>query len=143
MDPRVFLPVVKFVDKDSDIPFCCEVIRVLTKAKSPCIPMVIEDRCVPVLLDTGADVSTVSAQFVHDLMPDRVDNLGQMQVRTIGQLVPFKGPVTLKVEVCGVKLDHPFYRASSALAVYAMVVCLCLCVCVCVCVSVCHKSEFY
>ena len=28
-----------------------------------------------------------------------------------------------------------FYRASSALAVYAMVVCLCLCVCVCVCLS--------
>ena len=34
-----------------------------------------------------------------------------------------------------------FYRASSALAVYAMVVCLC--VCLSVRVSVRHKSEFY
>jgi len=114
VDPRVFLPVVKFVDEHSDIPFCREVTHVLTKAKSPCIPVVIEDRCVPVLLDTGADVSAVSAQFVHDLMPERVDNLGQMQVCTIGQLVPFKGPVTLKVEVCSVKLDHPFYYSDDS-----------------------------
>ena len=114
MEPRVFQPVVKFVDEHSDIPFCCEVTHVLAKAKSPCIPMMIEDKCVPVLLDTGADVSAVSAEFIHDLMPDRVDKLGQMQVRTIGQLVPFKGPVTLKVEVCGIKLDHPFYYSDDS-----------------------------
>ena len=70
--------------------------------------------CIRDRLDTGADVSAVSAEFIHDLMPDRVDKLGQMQVRTIGQRVPFKGPVTLKVEVCGIKLDHPYYYSDDS-----------------------------
>ena len=42
---------------------------------------------------------------------------------------------------CYLAAYNGFYRASSALAVYAMVVCLS--VCPCARLSVRHKSEFY
>ena len=70
----------------------------------------IEGVRVPIMLDTGAEVSVLSTKFVGDLFPDRDIPSVSRDVRVLGgQLVRIKGPIKLKVEICGLVLEHPFY----------------------------------
>ena len=78
--------------------------------RSPKIPVAIQHVRVPILLDTGAEISILSTRFVQDLFTNvelsprfrTVCNLG-------GGLVPVQGPIELTVEVCGLMLEHPFF----------------------------------
>ena len=65
---------------------------------------------VPILVDTGAEVSVLSTEFVQRLFPEQDIPSGTRQVRALGgQLLTLKGPLKLKVEVSGLLLEHPFY----------------------------------
>jgi len=78
--------------------------------RSPRIPVVIEGVRVPIIIDTGAEISILSSDFVASLFPDvdlssntqAVSNMG-------GGLVSVFGPIELTVEVCGLMLKHPFF----------------------------------
>jgi len=76
----------------------------------PRIPVVIKGVRVPIIIDTGAEISILSSEFVASLFPDvdlssntqAVSNMG-------GGLVSVFGPLELTVEVCGLMLKHPFF----------------------------------
>ena len=62
------------------------------------------------MLDTAAEVSVLSTEFVQRLFPGQDISMGKREVRALGgQMLPLKGPLKLKVEVCGAILEHPFF----------------------------------
>jgi len=96
--------------EDDVIPNCYHFTSSKYLVKSPHIPVVIEGVRVPLMLDTGAEVSVLSTKFVQSLFPDENFAVGVRDVRVLGgQLLSLKGPVELKVEMCGVVVHHPFY----------------------------------
>ena len=114
------VPVVNFLDadetelKESNVPNCFHFASSREKTKSPKIPIVVEGVRVPILLDTGAQVSVLSTKFMQSLFPNSELETGTQEVRTLGgKLFPIKGPVKLKVEICGLVLDHPFYHCEE------------------------------
>ena len=110
------VPVVNFLEneecmlEESEVPNCYRFASNQYFLKSPKIPVVIEGVRVPIMLDTGAEVSVLSTKFVGDLFPDRDIPSVSRDVRVLGgQLVRIKGPIKLKVEICGLVLEHSFY----------------------------------
>ena len=108
------VPVVNFLNADecelreSSIPNCFHFASSQWYTKSPRIPIVVEGIRVPILVDTGAEVSVLSTEFVQRLFPEQDIPTGTRQVRALrGQLLTLKGPLKLKVEVSGLILEHP------------------------------------
>jgi len=108
--------VVNFLNADecelraSNIPNCVHFAFSQSYNKSPRIPTVVEDIRVLILVDTGAEVSVLSTEFVQRLFPEQKIPTGTRQIRALGgQLLTLKGPLKLKVEVSGLLLEHPFY----------------------------------
>ena len=100
-------PVVNFLDSvdcpptDDHIPICYPLGDATDFIRSPWVPVIIEGVRVPMLLDTGAEVTILSSDFLNRLcfgqeFPDRgrtVRSLG-------GNHISVKGPVTLTIEIC-------------------------------------------
>ena len=109
-------PVVYFLEQDENeteikLPICfpppCEK---STGIKSPKIPIRLQGMRLPVLIDTGAEVCVVPTVVMNQLVPNLEDQLNTRVVQTLGEnLEILKGPLNLVVEVCGVRLTHPFY----------------------------------
>ena len=70
------IPVVSFLENSecilepASIPHCYRYVPHVQFLWSPKIPVVIQGVRVPILLDTGAEISIVSTQFVQDLFPN-------------------------------------------------------------------------
>jgi len=78
--------------------------------KSPKIPVIIQGVQVPIIIDTGAEISILSSGFVNSLFPDGELSTNTRVVRNIGGgLFSVHGPVQLTVVVCGLTLEHPFF----------------------------------
>jgi len=76
----------------------------------PKIPVAIQGVRVPILLDTGAEISILSTRFVQDLFLNVELSPRFCTVRNLGGgLVPIQGPIELTVEVCGLMLEHLFF----------------------------------
>ena len=110
------LPVVGFLEntectlEESDIPNCYHFGTNASFVHSPKIPVVVESVRVPMIIDTGAEVSILSTKFMQDLFSDHELPLQSREVRSLGGgLVKIKGPIILTVEVCSLVLQHPFY----------------------------------
>jgi len=110
------LPVVGFLEstectlEESDIPNCYHFGANASFVRSPKIPVVVEGVRVPMIIDTGAEVSILSTKFMQDLFSDHELPLQSREVRSLGGgLVKIKGPIILTVEVCNLVLQHPFY----------------------------------
>ena len=110
------VPVVNFLNADecelreSNIPNCFHFASRQWYIKSPRIPIVVEGIRVPILVDTGAEVSVLSTEFVQRLFPEQDIPTGTRQVRALeGQLLTLKGLLKLKVEISELLLEHPFY----------------------------------
>ena len=109
-------PIVNFLENSecilepASIPNCYRYVPDVQFLRSPKIPVVIQGVRVPILLDTGAEISIVSTQFVQDLFPNVELSPSFRAVRNLGGgLVPVQGPIELTVEVCGLTLEHPFF----------------------------------
>ena len=66
----------------------------------------------PMIIDTGAEVSILSTKFMKDLfsVSDHELPLQSREVRSLGGgLIKIKGPIVLTVEVCNLVMQHPFY----------------------------------
>jgi len=106
------IPVVNFLENSecilepAGIPNCYRYVPAVQFLWSPKIPVVIQGVRVPILLDTGAEISIVSTQFVQDLFPNV--ELSR-RFRAVGNLGGGLVPIELTVEVCGVMLEHPFF----------------------------------
>ena len=69
-------------------------------AKSPEIPAVINGIRVPMVLDTGAEVTIVSTKFMKALFPDRDLRVRSRRVRFLSEhLVIIQGPITLTLSL--------------------------------------------
>ena len=65
---------------------------------------------VPVILDTGAEVSILSTKLNQSLFPDKDLTTSSREVHNLGgDLVTTKGSIELSVEVCNLVLKHLFY----------------------------------
>jgi len=82
-------PVVNFFDSaecpsDDDMPNCFPLGNNLVYARSPRIPVIVEGVRVPMLLDTGAEVTILGSDFFHRLFPGQdLPDQGR-NVRTLG-----------------------------------------------------------
>ena len=108
-------PVVNFLDTAEcpfvdNIPNCFPLGDDMVLARSPWVPVIVEGVRVPMLLDTGAEVTILSTSFLHRLFlgqefPDR-----GRSVRSLGgNHIAVKGPVMLTIEICCQILQHPVY----------------------------------
>jgi len=78
--------------------------------RSPRIPVVIEGVRVPIIIDTGAEITILSSEFIASLFPDDDLSSNTQSVSNMGGgLVSVFGPIELTVEVCGLMLRHPFF----------------------------------
>ena len=113
-------PVVNFLDSaecpsDDDMPNCFPLGNNLVYARSPRIPVIVEGVRVPMLLDTGAEVTILSSDFLHRLFPGQdLPDQGR-SVRSLGgNHLAIKGPVMLTIELCNIVLRHPVYYCDNA-----------------------------
>ena len=109
-------PVVSFLENSecilepASIPNCYRYVPDVQFLRSPKIPVAIQGVRVPILLDTGAEISILSTRFVQDLFPNVELSPRFRAVRNLGgELVPVQGPIEFTVEVCGLMLEHPFF----------------------------------
>jgi len=94
----------------SRIPHCFQYRPDHQPLKSPKIPVVIQGVRVPIIIDTGAEISILSSEFVANLFPDDDLSTNARDVRNLGGgLVSVFGPIELTVVVCGLTLEHPFF----------------------------------
>ena len=93
-------------------------VRSIKGHKSPKVFAVVEGCKLPMLLDTGAEVSVVPKSFLSQVL-----STPTTQQRTVtsfgGAEILLEGPRHLQVEICGVKIVHPFYSLDSNTPVVA------------------------
>jgi len=77
--------------------------------QGPRILATIEDTTVPVLLDTGADLTVMSKEQMDALVHTRFHSESKPVTCFGGNKVFLEGPKCLRLELCGVKLVHPVY----------------------------------
>jgi len=109
-------PIVNFLDSSkctlepSSIPHCFQYRPDHHFLKSPKISVIIQGVRVPIIIDTGAEISILSSEFVASLFADDDLSTNTRAVRNLGGgLVSVYGPIELTVIVCGLTLEHPFF----------------------------------
>ena len=113
-------PVVNFLDIAEcpfvdNIPNCFPLGDDLVFARSPWVPVIIEGVHVPMLLDTGAEVTILSTNFLHRLFPrQEFPDRGRIVRSLGGNHIAVKGPVMLTIEICCQVLHHPVYYCDGA-----------------------------
>jgi len=97
-------------EDDDNLPICFHFRNKHFSARSPRIPVRVEGIRVPMLVDTGGEVTIVSTAFVQHLFPDApLPNHGR-EVRSLaGTRTALKGPISLKLQLCGLNFSHPVY----------------------------------
>ena len=83
--------------------------------RDPMLKVMIHDKVVVMLLDTGAHISVIPKSLVpEDVDPACQVAQSQRTVRAFGgQEIELKGPVYLSVNICGLNIMHPFYYKES------------------------------
>jgi len=97
------------------IPNCYPLGNAADFVRSPWVPVIIEGVRVPMLLDTGAEVTILSSDFLTRLCPGQEFPDRGRTVRSLGgNHISVKGPVTLTIEICCRILSHPVYFCDGA-----------------------------
>jgi len=119
-------PVVNFLDSSegilepSSILHCYQCRPDNNFLRSPRISVVIEGVRVPIIFDTGAEISILSSEFIAGLFPDDLSSNTQAVSNMGGGLVSVFGPIELTVEVCGLVLKHPFFYYDNPVLLMAI-----------------------
>ena len=110
------VPVINFLEteetclEDTNIPNCFHFVSSRLPIKSPKIPVGVEGIRVPMVLDTGAEVSVLPLSFFDRIFKGEKPPEPLTDVRSMGgTLVRLRGPVRLRVDVCDISLSHSFY----------------------------------
>ena len=97
-----------------DIPNCYHFGLSNRAIKSPRIPVILEGREIPMVIDTGAEVSLLSMDVVSRLCPAGISSFDKKQVTSLGgHVVTVRGPIEMTVEVCNLVLTHEFYCSEG------------------------------
>jgi len=98
-----------------NIPNCYPLGDATDFVRSPWVPVTIEGVRVPMLLDTGAEVTILSSHFLNRLCPGQELPDRGRTVRSLGgNHISVKSPVTLTIEICCRILSHPVYFCDGA-----------------------------
>jgi len=69
---------------------------------------------VPVVVDTGAEVSILSLSILQTVLPHQSLPSETREVHSVdGALVSIKGPLPIRIQICSVTLEHSFYFIQS------------------------------
>jgi len=87
--------------------------------KDPMLKVMINDKIVIMLLDTGAHVSVIPRSLVPaDINPVCQVDQSQRVVRAFGgQEIEVEGPVHLPIHICGLNIIYPFYYLDSEIPI--------------------------
>ena len=78
--------------------------------KSPRIPILIEGIKIPMVIDTGTEVSVLSTEAKSKIFPHGLPTFEQKQIKSLaGDMVTVRDPFRLTTEVCNVLLVHDFF----------------------------------
>ena len=97
-------------------------ISVLPEWKSPRLNMKIEGETLPVLLDTGAEISAMPKKIMEKFVDCSTLNTRRRCQTFGGYVLAIEGPCYLNVEICGCKLNHPFHVVDEVIAAAPIVV---------------------
>jgi len=113
-------PIVNFLENSEavleplGIPNCYHFAFSRQYAKSPKVPIITEGVCVPVVVDTGAEVSILPLSILQTVLPHQSLPSETREVRSVdGALVSIKGPLPLRIQFCNDTLEHSFYFIES------------------------------
>jgi len=85
-----------------------------TTIRSPNIPILVDGIVIPVVIDTGAEVSMLSDEAMRLLFPEGYWARHNRKVKSLGDtLISVQGPLRLSVEVCTLPLVHEFYHLDG------------------------------
>jgi len=85
-----------------------------TTIRSPKIPILVDGIVIPVVVDTGAEVSMLSDEAMRQLFPEGYWACQNRKVKSLGgNLISVQGPLRLSVEVCTLPLVHEFYHLDG------------------------------
>jgi len=102
------------LESDSLLPHCFHFGTTGKKIKSPRIPILVNGIVVPVVVDTGAEVSMLSDGAIQKLFPDGYWASNDRRVKSLsGKALNIKGPLQLPVEVCKLPIMHEFYHLDG------------------------------
>ena len=77
---------------------------------APNIGVTVKSCVMPILLDSGAEVSVAPMDIIKNFDPPITISSSGRKVRTFGNsTVLLLGPVPLNLQLCGLKINHPFY----------------------------------
>ena len=82
----------------------------LSRGKDPTLQVMVHDKPVTMLLDTGAHVSVLPQNFILNTVDlDNSNHKGRLVRAFGGQEIQLFGPVCVQIQICGLDLVHPFY----------------------------------
>jgi len=98
----------------TQLPYCYHFGITGTTIRSPKIPILVDGITIPVIIDTGTEVSMLSDEAMLQLFPEGYWACNDRKVKSLGgNLVSVKGPIRLPVEVCTLQLMHEFYHLDG------------------------------
>ena len=85
----------------------------LRGTKDPTLKVMINNKIVIMLLDTGAHVSVIPKSLIPESVDLTQGHSGRLVRAFGGQEIELEGPVCLPIHICGLNIVHPFYYLDS------------------------------
>ena len=86
----------------------------LLKQRDPTFTISVNKILIQILLDSGSHVSVMPKSILDKVTNGSIASGPKRPIRIFGgQEIELEGPVQLDVDICGVKLTHPFYYVDS------------------------------
>jgi len=109
-----FLTDNSLLESNSQPPCCFHFGTAGKGIRSPRIPILVDGIVIPVVVDTGAEVSMLSDDAMIKLFPNGYWASNNRKVKSLsGNALKIKGPIQLPVEVCRLQIVHEFYHLDG------------------------------
>ena len=109
-----FLTDNRPLESKSQFPHCFHFGTAGKGIRSPRIPILVDGIVIPVVVDTGAEVSMLSDDAMIKLFPNGYWASNNRKVKSLaGDAIKIKGPIRLSVEVCRLPVMHEFYHLDG------------------------------
>ena len=117
---RLEFPFIRFLTDNSpsesilQLPYCYHFGITGKGIRSPKIPILVDGIIIPVVVDTGAEVSMLSDEAMLKHFPEGYWAHNNQQVKSLGgSVVTIKGSIRLPVKVCSLQIMHEFYHLDG------------------------------
>jgi len=109
-----FLTDNTWVESNFQLPYCFNFGIAGMFVHSPKIPISVNGITIPMVIDTGAEVSMLGDEAMLQLFPEGYWAQNNRQVQSLGDsIVTIQGPIRLSVEICCLQMMHDFYHMDG------------------------------